>query len=164
MPRSVGDLHDLVSGTNLPFFDNTEIEARTLMRYQQCRHRRVVHPYADAIAGDSRLRHFKQRAADPVAIADADLIISKALDCQILAELTILEVVTLEVHLPVTIGVELIDHHSTVLSTVARDVALTITVEIETACHHPACYGPLPDGGVDHFALPFDIGWKTDVH
>jgi len=51
-----------------------------------------------------------------------------------------------------------------VLSAVTCDVALTITVEIETARHHPACYGPLPDGGVDHFALPFDIGWKTDVH
>jgi hypothetical protein len=133
------------------------------MRDQECRHLRVVHPYTDAIAGDSRLRHFKQRAADPVAISDADLVIGKAIDCQVLAELTILEVVTLEVRLPVAIGVELIDHHSTVLSAVTRDVALTITVEIETARNHPACYGPLPDSGADHFALPFDIGWKADV-
>jgi hypothetical protein len=50
------------------------------------------------------------------------------------------------------------------LSAVTCDVALTITVEIETARHHPACHGPLPDSGADHFALPFDIGWKADVH
>jgi hypothetical protein len=58
----------------------------------------------------------------------------------------------------------LIDHHSTMLSAVACEVALAITVKIETARHHPTCYGSLPDSGVDHFALPFDIGGKTDVH
>jgi hypothetical protein len=134
------------------------------MRDQECRHLRVVHPYTDAIAGDARLRHLKQRAADPVAISDANLVIGKPIDCQVLAELTVLEVVTLQVHLPITIGVELIDHHSTMFSAVTCDVALTITVEIEAARHHPAGYGPLPDSGVDHSALPFDIGWEADVH
>jgi hypothetical protein len=162
--RAVGNLHDLVACADLPFFKDTAIKAWPLMRDQECRHLRVVHPYTDAIAGDARLRHLKQRAADPVAISDADLVIGKAIDCQVLAELTILEVVTLEVCLPVAIGVELIDHHSTVLSAVTCDVALTITVEIETARHHPACYGPLPDSSVDDLALPFDIGWKADVH
>jgi hypothetical protein len=127
-------------------------------------HLRVVHPYTDAIAGYARLRHFKQRAADPVAISDADLVIRKAIDCQVLAELTILGVVTLELHLPVTIGVELIYHHSPMLSAVTCEVALTVTVEVETPCHHPARYGPLPDSGVNDFTLPFDIGWKADVH
>jgi hypothetical protein len=164
MLRAVGNLQDLVARADLPFFKYAAIEAWSLMRDQECRHLRVVHPYTDAIAGDARLRHFKQRAADPVAISDADFVIGKAIDCQVLAELTILEVVTLEVHLPVTIGVELIDHDSTMLPAVTCDVALTITVEIETARHHPAYYGPLPDSGVYHLALPFDVGWKADVH
>jgi hypothetical protein len=47
---------------------------------------------------------------------------------------------------------------------VACEIALTVTVKIEPPRHHPACYGSLPDSGVDHFALPFDIGWKADVH
>jgi hypothetical protein len=50
------------------------------------------------------------------------------------------------------------------LSAVTCEVALTVTVEIETACHHPARYGPLPNSGVDDFALPFDISRKADVH
>ena len=45
----------------------------------------------------------------------------------------------------------------------ACEIALTITIKIETARHHPACYGSLPDCSVDHFALPFDIGWKAHV-
>ena len=39
MLRSVGDLHDLVARADLPFFDDTEIKARSLMRNQQRRHR-----------------------------------------------------------------------------------------------------------------------------
>jgi hypothetical protein len=50
------------------------------------------------------------------------------------------------------------------LSAVACEIALPIAVKIETARHHPACYGSLPDSGVNHFALPFDIDWKADVH
>jgi hypothetical protein len=161
---AVGNLHDLVSRTDLSFLNHTAIKARSFMRDQKCRHLRVVHPHANAIAGDAWLRHFKQGAADPVAIPDADLVIGKTIDCQILAELAILEVVTLEVRLPVAIGVELINHHSTMFSAVACEIALTITIKIETARHHPACYGSLPDSSVDYFALPFDIGWKADVH
>src|SRR5580704_8532400 len=162
--RAVGNLHDLIARADLPFFKDTAIKAWPLMRDQERSHLRVVHPYTDAIAGDARLRHLKQRAADPVAISDADFVVGKAIDRQVLPELTILKVVALDVHLPVTIGVELIDHHSTMLSAVTCQVALTITVEIETARHHPACYGTLTDSGVDHFALPCDIGWKADVH
>jgi hypothetical protein len=51
-----------------------------------------------------------------------------------------------------------------VFSAVAREIALTITVKIKTARHHPTGYGPLPDSGVDYFALPFDIDRKADVH
>jgi hypothetical protein len=47
---------------------------------------------------------------------------------------------------------------------VACEIALTITVKIEPPRHHPTCYGSLPDSGVDHFALPFNIGRKADVH
>src|ERR1700679_2347152 len=108
-------LHYLVPCADFAFFKDSAIKARSFMRDQERSHLRVVHPYTDAIAGDARLRHFKQSAADPVAISDANLVIGKAFDRQVLAELTVLEVVTLEVHLPVAIRVELIDHHSAVL-------------------------------------------------
>jgi hypothetical protein len=162
--RAVGNLHYLVACSDLAFFKDTAIKAWPLMRDQECGHLRVVHPYTDAIAGDARLRYFKERAADSVAISDADLVIGKAIDSEVLPELAILEVVALELCLPVAIGVELIDHHGTMLSSVACEITLTITVKIETARHYPACYRPLPDSGVDHFALPFDIGRKADIY
>jgi hypothetical protein len=46
----------------------------------------------------------------------------------------------------------------------ACEVALAISVKVQTSRHHPSGDGPLPDSGVDHLALPFHIGWKTDVH
>src|SRR5579871_4217606 len=162
--RAISNLHDLVACTDLPFFKDTAIKAWSLMRDQECGHLRIVHPYTDAIAGDARLRYLKQRAADPEAISDADLVIGKAIDGEVLAELAILEVVTLELRLPISIGLELIDQHSTMLSPVACKIALTITVKIETARHHPASYGSLPDGSVHHFALPFDIGRNADIY
>jgi hypothetical protein len=161
---AVGNLHNLVSRADLSFLNHTAIEARSFVRDQERWHRGVVHSYTDAITGDAWLRHFKQCTADTVPISNADLVIGKTIDCQVLAELAILEVVTLEMRLPVAVGAELIDHHSTVFSAVACEIALTITVKIEPPRHHPACYGSLPDSGVDHFALPFDIGWKADVH
>ncbi len=164
MLGAVGDLHDLVACADLAFFDDTAIKAWPFVRDQERRHLRVVHPYADAIAGDARLRHFEQRATDPVAISDADFVIAKAIDCEVFAELAILEVVTLEVRLPVAIGVELIDHHRTVLSAMAGEIALAVAVKIETARHHPTGGRPLPDSGMDHLALPLDIDWKADVH
>jgi hypothetical protein len=134
------------------------------MRDQKRSHLRVIHPNTNAIAGDARLRHFKQRPAYPVAISDTNLVIGKALDGQVLAKLTVFKVVTLEVHLPVAIRVELINHHSTVLSAVTCDISLAVSIEIETPRHHPAWYGPLPDSGSDYFALPFDIGRKADIY
>ena len=95
MLRAVGNLHDLIARADLTFFKDTAIKAGSLMRDQECRYLRVVHPYADAIAGDAWLGHFKQSSADPVAIPDADFVVGKAIHCQVLAELTILEVVAL---------------------------------------------------------------------
>jgi hypothetical protein len=51
-----------------------------------------------------------------------------------------------------------------VLSAVAGEIALTISVKVQAARHHLARYRPLPDSGVNHFALPFNIGWKAYVH
>jgi hypothetical protein len=161
---SISDLHDLVACADFTFLNHTAIEAWTLMRDQQSGHLRVIHAYADAIAGNPRLRHFKQRTADAVAIADADLIIGKTFYRQVLAELTVLRVVPLKMLLPVAIGVELIDHYGAVLSAVSCEVALSITIEIETARHYPAGYRLFPYGRSDDSALPFDVARKADIH
>ncbi len=162
--RPVGDLHDLVSCADFSFFNHAEIEARALVGNEQAGHLRIGHANADSIAGDSRLGDFEQRAADAVTIADADLVIGKTIDGQVFAELTILKVMSLQLLLPVAIGVELIDHHGAVLSAVPCQISLSVAVEVQTPRHHPAGDRLLPDSRAHDFALPFDIARKTDIH
>lgn len=58
---------------------------------EQGRHARVVHPDADAVAGDAWLGHLEARGPDPIAITDADLVVSKPVDGEILTELSVAE-------------------------------------------------------------------------
>jgi hypothetical protein len=55
---------------------------------QQRRHPRLVHPNADdPVTGDTRLGHFEQTGPDPVAIANAHLVVGEAPDGEVFAEL-----------------------------------------------------------------------------
>src|ERR1700679_2075239 len=80
---SFGDLHDLVARADLAFLNDTEIESGPLMGNEQAGHLRVEHANADSITSDSWLRHLEQRAADPVTIADADLVVCQTFDGQV---------------------------------------------------------------------------------
>ena len=89
----VGFLHNFIAGTDFAFFDDAEVEPGTLVGNQQAGHLRLTQANADPVAGDSRLRYLKHCPANAVAVADADLVVTKALDGQVLAELTVLEVI-----------------------------------------------------------------------
>jgi hypothetical protein len=102
--RAVRNLYDFISGADSSFFDDAEIETRALVGNQEARHLRIVHADADAIAGDAGLGHLKERAADPVTIADADFTVGKAFDGEILAELPVFEISAFEMLLPVSVG------------------------------------------------------------
>ena len=162
--RPVGDLYDLISRTDLTFLDHPEIKSRTLMRNKQRRHLRIAHANANAVASHSRLRHLEYRATDPITIADADFIIWKAVNGQVFAKLSVLEVVPLKVLLPVSVGVELIDHHCAMFSAMSLQVTLAIAIEIETARHQPSRHRLLPDSGANHLALPLDVARQTYIH
>jgi hypothetical protein len=69
---------------------------------------RLVHRNADPVAGDTRLGHFEQTGPDPVAIANAHLVVGEALDGEVLAELPKGEVASPEPILPIAIGGNLI--------------------------------------------------------
>ena len=157
--RSIGHLEDRVSRADLAFLDHAEVEPRPLMRNEQRGHLRIAHPYADAIASDPRLRHFEQRVANSIAIANADFVIGEAIDGQVFSKLTVLEVLPIKVVFPVSVGFELIHHHRPVLSTMSSEVPLSVSIDIEAARHHPSGHRPLPDSGVNYPALPLDVAW-----
>ena len=157
------DLDDLVAGLDLALLEHAKIKARPVMRDEQRRHSRLVHPDADPVAGDARLRHLEQRAADPVAVADADLGVGQALDGEILAELAVNEVVAAKLSLPVAIGLDLIDEDRAMLAAMAGEIALAIPVEVEPPRHPGALNRRFPDAGMDRSALPGDIAREPDI-
>jgi hypothetical protein len=118
------DLDDLVAGFDLSLLQDTEVEAGSAVRDEQCRHLRLVHADADPVTSDARLRHFEQGTPDPVMIADAHLVVGKLVDGKVLAELPIGEVAAAELPLPIAIGVDLIDEDGPVLAAVPRQIAL----------------------------------------
>jgi hypothetical protein len=97
------NLHDLVAGFDLSLLDDAKIEAGSAMRHEQCRHLRFVHADADPIAGDARLRHFKDGTPDAIPIPDAHLAIGQPVDREILPELPIAEVASAELGLPICV-------------------------------------------------------------
>ena len=96
------DPHDLVAGFDLALFEDAKIKAGSVMLHDERRHLRLIHPDAEPVAGDARLRHFEQRAADPVPVADAHLGVGQAVDREILAKLPVNEVVAAKLSLPIT--------------------------------------------------------------
>ena len=87
----------------------------------------------DAVAGDARLGDLEDGGADPVAVADADLVVAEALDGEVLAELPVDEVAAAELALPVPVGLDLVDEHGALLAAVPGQVALAVAVDVEPA-------------------------------
>src|SRR5262245_46661736 len=83
----LADLHDLVAGADLALAQDAEIESRPAARRQHCRHPRLVGANPEPVAGHARLGDLEQRAADLVAVADANGIVGKLLNREILTEL-----------------------------------------------------------------------------
>jgi hypothetical protein len=133
------------------------------MRDKQGWHLRIVHSNPEPVAGDARLCHLKDRAANPVPVSDTDLIIRKTFNSEILSELPVLEVVPAEDVLPISIGVELICHHGAVFTTMALEIPLAIAIQIQSPGKDTVGHGTFRDGGTNYLALPFDFARKADV-
>src|SRR5262245_20680439 len=83
---------DFVTGTHPAFPQDAEVKPRPSAGCQQCRHSGLVHPNADAVAGNARLGDLEQRAADLITVADTHNIVGQSFDCEVLAELSVDEV------------------------------------------------------------------------
>jgi hypothetical protein len=118
--------HDLVAGLHLPLLKDTKIEAGSAVPDEQCGHLRLVHADADPIAGNARLRHLKHGGPDPIAIADAHLVVGQPFDGEILPELPTAEVASAEMALPVAMGFNLVPkaNEPSIPSPILRGAAL----------------------------------------
>ena len=101
-----------------------------MVRDQQSRDARIVHPDPDPVTGHPRLGDLKDGAADLIAVADADLAVAEALDREVLAELPVDEVVSSELAFPVSVGVELVYEDGALLAAVPGTIALPVSVHV----------------------------------
>jgi hypothetical protein len=87
---------------------------------QQSWHPGLVHPNADAIAGDARLGDLEQRAADLITVADAPASSGNPFDREVLAELSVDEIGPLQLPLPIAIRFDPIDEDGPLLTPVRQ--------------------------------------------
>ena len=139
----VGELDDIVARTDLARFEHSEVEARSTVHDEERRHARLVHPDADPIAGDPRLGDLEHRRADAIPVADTHVVVAQPVDREVLAELAEREVVTLQLALPVTVGLELVHEHRTLFAAVPFEIALPVALDVQ-APDRPAGRRPLP--------------------
>ena len=130
---------------------------------EQRRHPGLVQADADAKAGHARLRDLEDRVADLVAVADANLVVSEPLHGEVLAELAVDEVVSLQLLLPVAIRLDLVDEHRAVLAAVGGSIGLVVAVDVDAPDHAPAVDWLFPDRGADGLALPGNVAGSADV-
>ena len=117
--RPGGELEDLVPCPHHSFLEDAEVETRAVMGDKQRGNPRVVHADPYPVAGDARLADFEEGGADLVAVADANLVVAEPLDGEVLAELSVDEVVSSELALPVAIRIDLVDEDGTLLTAVS---------------------------------------------
>jgi len=91
---TIADFCDDIAGTNFTFLQHAEVKPRSAVCDKQCRHPRLIHADANAVARYARLCHLKYRITNAVSITDANFVIRKALHCEVLAELAETEIIT----------------------------------------------------------------------
>jgi hypothetical protein len=123
----------------------------------------MVQAQAQSVTGDAGLGHFKDAAADPKPVSDTDFGVSQPVDGEVLSKLAVHEIRSLKIFLPVTIGVELIDHQCALLTAGTRKIALCISNEVQPSREDSPRYRPLPDRGSDSLSLPFHIAWQAHI-
>src|SRR5262245_30283192 len=121
-------LDDFVAGAHLPFPQDAEVKPWPSAGCQQCRHPGLVHPNADAIAGNARLSDLEQRAADLITVANTHNIVGQSFYCEVLAELSVDEVGPLQLLLPIAIRFNLVDEDGALLTPMPDQVALSISL------------------------------------
>src|SRR5262249_3096486 len=131
------DSYDVIARPNFSFLQHAKVEPWSVMCYEQGGHPRFIHANADAIARNARLCHFKHRITDAVSITDADLVISKSHNSEVLAELAKAKIIALKEVFPVMVGTHLIDKYGALLPSVTGKIRLRVTINIELADHPP---------------------------
>src|SRR5262245_9112276 len=158
---TISNSYDVVARPNFSFLQHAKVEPWSVMCYEQGGHPRFIHANADAVARYARLCHFKRRITNVVSITNADLVISKSLNSEVLAELAKTKIIAAKEVFPVMVGIHLVDEYGALLPSVTGKIRLRVTINIEPAYHPPPLGRKFPNRGSDRLAIPTHFAWKA---
>jgi hypothetical protein len=78
--------------------------------------------------------------------------------------LSVRKISAAEFALPISVGIQLVNHDGTVHASMAAQVSLAITLDIELSDDEAARHWTLPDSGMNGFTTPSDVAWQTNVN
>src|SRR5690349_14298006 len=162
--RTVGNVNNLVARLNFPFVEHAKIKSRLSARGQQSWHLGLVHPHPHAIAGDTRLGYLEYSLPDPVPVADEHLVVRHTFNSEVLAELSVSEIASIQSIPPISIRLDLVDEDRALLASVTLQISLSVAVDVESSDHAPALNRLLPDRRMHRLPAPYDVAWQADVN
>jgi hypothetical protein len=161
---TISDFYNVVTRTNFSLLQHAEVESWSVMFDEQGCHPRFIHANANAVARYAWLCHFKYRITNAVAIANADLVIRKSLNSEVLSELAEDKIVAAQKALPVMVRIHLVDEYGAVFPSVTRQIRLRIALNIECAHHLSSLNWTFPDRGADSLTVPCHVTRKADIY
>ena len=162
--RTIGDFYGFVAGTYFSFLQHAKVESWSSVLHEQGWHARLVHADTDAVAGNARLGHFEYRITNAVPITDADLVIGKSLDGEVLSELAETKITAIQNVFPVTVGIDLVDKYCALLPAMTVEIGLRVAVNVELACHPTPVDRRFPDRRSDSLLVPCHVARKADIN
>src|SRR5258705_235485 len=105
----ISNLDDLVACPDFALLQHAKVKSWFAARSEQSRHLRLVHPDAHSVTSDARLGYLEKCSANPVSVANANVIVSQALNGEVLPELSVGEIAPAEPILPIPIRLDLVD-------------------------------------------------------
>jgi len=160
---TISELDDVVACANFSLLQHAKVKSWPSVCDEQPGHPRVIQADAHAVAGHARLCDFEYGVANAISITNADLVIGKPFNSEILSKLAETKIIALEDALPVPVRILLVDKYGTLLSTVTSEIGLRIAIDIQLAHHPSSLHRKLPDRRSHSLAVPSDVAWKTDI-
>lgn len=157
------DDFDWVSGGELAFFDDGEIEAAGIAFDEALDHVVAIEADSDFIAGDARLCDHQKRGTDAQLVADVERIFEQAFGGEIFAEGSPSEIGLRELFAPIGVVLGGICVNGFVGTAVDGEIGLSVAAQVELFGLDGAFDGTLEDGRRNLSSLPEDDPGTSDI-
>ena len=157
------DDFDGVSGCELAFFEDGEVEPAGVAFDEALDHVVAIEADRDFVAGDAGLRDHQESGTDAELVTDVEGIFEQAFGCEILAESSPREVRFWELPAPVGIVLGGVGVDRLIGATMDGEVGLAVAAQIDTVQFDRALDGIFEDASGNLRSLPENDAGTSDV-